>query len=58
MTSLWRTKEIWLGCCTFLCADTNFKGGVFYQHPRIIFKISDVLEAERITKSTNAQIKS
>lgn len=58
MTSLRRAKEICPSCCTFLWADTDFKGGLFHQHPGIIFKFSDVLEAERITNSTDTQIKS
>jgi hypothetical protein len=57
MTSLWKAEEIWLGCYAFLCADINFKGGLFHQHPGIIFKFLDILKAESIANSTDAQIR-
>lgn len=56
MTSLWKAGEIWLGCYAFLCADISFKGGLFHQHPGIIFKNLDVLKVEMIGKSTDVQL--
>ena len=48
---------MWLGCYAFLCADISFKGGLFYQHPGVLIKFSDILQVEGLANSVDAHIK-